>query len=99
MEFLLDQQAHLAASLSRLNEYNIDAGERHDREMAEFRHEMAGLRAELRRAVRLSVEEARRERERRHEMSADLKQSITELAAMQKTTEEKLQRFLDRPTQ
>jgi hypothetical protein len=88
MEFLLDQQAHLAASLSRLNEYNIDAGERHDRERAALRHEMSGLRAELRRAVRLSVEEARRERERRHEMYA-------ELSATQKLTEEKLQRLID----
>ena len=77
MEFLLEQQAHFNENLARLTRYQIDAGERHDREMA-------ALRAELRRGVHLSIEEARQERQRRHA-----------LAEAQRVTEEKLNALIE----
>lgn len=78
------------------------AEERHDKEMA-------AIRADLRRAVRLSVIEARQERAKRRELAAhtialrkelaehtkELDLKITQLAAAQLVTEEKLQRFLE----
>lgn len=42
-------------------------------------------------AIRLAVQEARRERKRR----AELDEKITQLASAQLVTEEKLQRFID----
>ena len=49
----------------------------------------------LDRAVRLAVREARQERKKRREMDERLDEKITQLAAAQLVTEEKLQRFLD----
>ena len=60
---------------------------------AEERHhnEMADIRTELRRAIQLSVREARQERSKRRAID----DKITQLAAAQLVTEEKLQRLLD----
>src|SRR5437870_1395375 len=74
MEFILEQQAHCQSLIDQ-------STEQHKREMAE-------IRKELRRGIRLSVEEARRERKRRHELDA-------RLTAAQAVTEEKLQRLID----
>jgi hypothetical protein len=56
----------------------------------------------LSRAIRLAVEEARRERARRRELDervdrsrSEMEEAIARLAAAQLVTEEKLQRFLE----
>ena len=63
------------------------AEERHDREMEDIRREGRAFRGDLRRAVALGVREARNERRRRQELD----DKITQLAAAQLITEEKLQ--------
>jgi chromosome segregation ATPase len=67
------------------------AEERHDREMEDIRREARAMRTDLRRAFALGVQEARNERRR----SAALDEKITQLAAAQLITEEKLQSFID----
>jgi chromosome segregation ATPase len=67
------------------------AEERHDREMEDIRREARAMRTDLRRAFALGVQEARNERRR----SAALDEKITQLAAAQLITEEKLQVFID----
>jgi predicted nucleic acid-binding Zn-ribbon protein len=91
MEFILEQEAKLHDQMQALTEKMdgltdrmLEVEERHDREMAD-------VRAELRRAVRLSVQEHRNERARRQELD----KKITQLAAAQVITEEKLQRLID----
>lgn len=69
--------------------------ERHNREMAKLGAMIIQVHAQLRRAVRLSVEEARRERVRRREADERLDGSMRELAAAQLETERKLQAFLE----
>ena len=64
------------------------AENRHDREVAE-------IRAELRRGVRLSIEDARRERVRRQEADERLDGYITKLAAAQLETDHSLQSLID----
>jgi hypothetical protein len=71
-------------NIRALEERQVYGEERHDREMA-------SIRAELRRAVLLSIREARAERGKRQ----TLDQKVTQLAAAQIVTEEKLQRFLE----
>jgi hypothetical protein len=88
MVFLLEQQAHFNESLYRLTKYQTESEERHTREMA-------SQRAHLKCAIQLSVEEARRDRGHRREMYTELKDSLSEVGAMQKVTEAKLQRLID----
>ena len=84
MEFLLGQQARFDAPMFQLADRAAEIEERHDREMAE-------IRSALSRAVRAGIEEQRRERVRRNELDG----KITQLAAAQVVTEEKLQKLLD----
>ena len=88
MEFLLQQQANFEAR-------EAAAKERHDREMSEIRKSVAETqeigrqtRLELRRAVRLAVQEARAERKRRKEEDA-------KLAASQEALRQSLQAFIE----
>ncbi len=78
-----------------IREVALAGEERHDREMAEIREEIRKGREELRRAIRLGIEEARAERRRRREGDDRLDSAISKLAAAQLVTEEKLQRFID----
>ena len=92
----------LRATVGKFAEHSATAEERHDKEIG-------AIRAELRRAVRLSVAEARQEHAKRRELAAltvaltselaehskELDLKITQLAAAQLVTEEKLQRFLE----
>src|SRR5262249_27126006 len=89
-------------NLQTLTQLHLDAERKADewrdewREQAvaaEERHdvEMAAIRAELRHAVRLSIQEARAERRKRRELD----DKITQLTAAQLVTEEKLQRLLE----
>jgi hypothetical protein len=69
--------ARFEARMNQMAERQLQAEERADREIA-------AIRAELRRGIRLSIEEQRRERQRRQE-----------LADIQKVTEQKLQALID----
>jgi hypothetical protein len=88
IEFLLEQQA---ASQGRS-----------DAQMTEIRATLAETveigrrtREELRRAVRLSVQEARAERKRRKEEDARLAATDAKLAASQEALSQSLQAFID----
>jgi hypothetical protein len=59
--------------------------------MADIRRADAAMRAYLRRAVAVGVREARNARRR----SSELDEKISQLAAAQLVTEEKLQRFIN----
>lgn len=75
------------ATVDLIREIAAASEERHNREMGE-------IRAELRRAVRLSVEEARRERVRRKEGDEKLDGLISKLNATQMKTEHMLQSLI-----
>jgi predicted metal-dependent hydrolase len=77
MEFILEQQAAIDAKLDKLAE---NAG-RHEKEIA-------AINTILRRAIRLGVEEQRRERVRRQELEARFEEKVTQLAAVQLLAEE-----------
>jgi chromosome segregation ATPase len=70
-----DRQSDLEAEYTKRI---LDAEERHDREMA-------SIRAELRRGIRLSVEEHRRERVRRKELEARQAEHEKELNEFRKS--------------
>jgi uncharacterized membrane-anchored protein YjiN (DUF445 family) len=72
---------------SAAEERQSAAEERHDREMEDIRREGRAFRSDLRRAFAMGVREARNERKRRQELD----EKITQLAAAQLVTEEKLQ--------
>jgi hypothetical protein len=80
IQFLLEQQS---AQYAWAHAQQV----RFDAQQAQFRADF-GIGAELRRGVRLAVEEARRERKRRKEEDANL-------AALHAATEKSLQRFID----
>ena len=67
-----------------------------DRER-QFQHEkeMLSLRHDFNRAFDLAVRESRNERQKRREGLSELDTKITQLAAAQLVTEEKLQRLID----
>jgi hypothetical protein len=88
----LTQSLELLAHLQADGEARAKAAEeRHDREMADIRRADAAMRAYLRRAVAVGVREARNARRR----SSELDEKISQLAAAQLVTEEKLQRFIN----
>ena len=64
-------------------------------ETEELRRQQAKTEATLRRAIRLAVQEARNERKRRQSFTSEFDQKMTQLAAAQLITEEKLQQFID----
>jgi hypothetical protein len=71
----------------------------HDREMAQIREAQYRLVRDvgqiLRRAIRAGIREARDERARRRRAIAEIDDKITQLAAVQLMTEEKLQRLIE----
>ena len=96
MEFLLEQQG---ASQARFEAQMAASKERSDAEFAEIRRIMTETqeigrltRLELRRAVRLSVQEARAERKRRKEGDEKLAASHAALEASMKTYFDSLNR-------
>lgn len=79
MQFILEQQANFAARLDQWQVRQMEADQRFEErldrlaitkaeESVRHANEMADLRGELRRAIRFSVEEHRRERARRQEL-------------------------------
>jgi hypothetical protein len=89
MEFILEQQAHMAARLDQGKAQADEQLARHDRQIAQ-------INTILRRAVRLTVQEARAERKRRREADERLDLRMDQLASSQLVTEEKLQRLEDK---
>jgi 3-methyladenine DNA glycosylase AlkD len=99
----------LTTSLELLQAHALDADERAD--VAHQRHnaEIMDIRAELRRGIRTSIQEAMAERGKRQKLEATFddkvtklaaaqlitEEKLTQLAAAQLVTEEKLQRFLE----
>ena len=81
MEFILQCQASTEATLGKM-------AERHEKDMA-------AINASLRRAIRLSVEEERRERVRRQQLEAEFQDKMDKLASAQLLTEEKMSRLED----
>jgi hypothetical protein len=64
--------------------------EQHDRSMAEHERVMRRIDGRLNRAIRLAVREARAERLGRIKANAEFDEKMTQLAAAQLVTEEKL---------
>jgi hypothetical protein len=102
LEKLAERHEALTQSLELLVHGQADAeerqkaaAERHDREMEEIRREGRAMRADMRRAFSMGVQEARNARRRRQELEKELDAKITQLAAAQLVTEEKLQRFIE----
>jgi hypothetical protein len=69
--------------------------EQHDGARQQHDREMQQIRELLRLAKREAVQEARHERKRRREMGEQWDQKITQLAAAQVVTEEKLQGLIE----
>jgi hypothetical protein len=82
-----ERSGALTQSLELLAHMQGDAEKRHDREMEDIRREGRAMRADFRRAFAMDVREARNARRRRQELD----EKITQLAAAQLVTEEKLQ--------
>jgi hypothetical protein len=81
-----ERQSELEAEYT---ERILAAEERHDREMA-------SIRAELRRGIRLSVEEHRRERVRRHALEGEMRQRHLEHEEGIKELRKSMQKWLER---
>jgi hypothetical protein len=89
IEFLLEHQARFEVRMAKLTDkmdamldHQIGMEERHDREMADIRAVSAESRAELRRGIRSSIEEQRRERVRRNTLDLKLDKLATSLQAL-----------------
>jgi membrane protein involved in colicin uptake len=102
MQFLLEQQARADARREAdAAKHEADAAKheaaaaKHEADAAKHRAEMDEIRGILRRAIRLSVQEARNERRKRREGDESLRQTMDELAAAQKATEQSLRAFID----
>jgi hypothetical protein len=109
IDFMVEQQENFHVRMSELTEkmdrwvdQSIGMEERHDREIAEIRAIEASTRVELRRAIRASVEEQRRERARRQALDDKLaallaasrwetEQTFKDLAASQRETDRMIQ--------
>jgi len=96
----------LTLNVELLLSKQVDAEERADREMSDLRAELnrglSTVQAELHRGIRMSIEEQRRERERRKQLDSRLaamqaytQTKFDELAAAQAATEIKLQRLIE----
>jgi hypothetical protein len=81
VELMAGMQTHATEEYEerflRLDERLLEFAEQHDREIAEIRRELG-------RAVRLSIQETRNERKRRQEMAADAAKRHQELEALLK---------------
>jgi negative regulator of replication initiation len=92
IEFLLGQQARFDAQLARsaedMRQWRVEFDERLKRYEETHNREIGQIRAELRRGVRLAVQESRAERKRR-------KEEDERLAAAQALTEKRLQQLID----
>jgi hypothetical protein len=83
MESIVTRMDRFAEHMDQLAEYQLKLEEQRSAEMERYvsQHnaDMAGIRAELRRGIRLSIEEIRRERERRKSLHNSLQELIEAL--------------------
>ncbi|MBV8906164.1 MAG: hypothetical protein JOZ22_21200 [Acidobacteriia bacterium] len=84
MEFILQCHASTEAILERM----AATAERHEKDIAV-------INATLRRAIRLSVEEQRRERVRRQQLDAEFQDKVDKLASAQLLAEEQMSELRD----
>jgi hypothetical protein len=84
IEIILEQLAHTAVLQAQAEAESKERAARHDRAIER-------IDKRLDRAVRLGVRELRNERQRRQEMDGRWDEKMTQLAAAQLVTEEKLQ--------
>jgi hypothetical protein len=89
IESIIEQQANLTLR-------QLEAEERNDRAHVQHGIEMAEIRSELRRVVRLSIQESRNDRKLRQEVGQEFDKKITQLAAAHLVNEELLKAFLKR---
>jgi hypothetical protein len=103
IEFLLERQAAREAWSDAQQvrfdqqqaQFRADFEERQKQSEQKHEREIGAIRAELRRGVRLAVEEARRERKRCKEEDAKLALQHAELADSHSALEKSIQRFID----
>lgn len=88
VEAIRQMQAKAEVEMERIREAQEKANVEHDRQIAKINRT-------LDRAITLGIREARNERRRRQEMDARFDDKITQLAAAQLVTEEKLQSLID----
>ena len=86
--FILEHQARHEVAMAKHDE----AMAQHNQAMAQHDQALARIDARLDRAIRLDVQEARRERRGRRELD----EKLTQLAAAQLVTEEKVQKLSDK---
>jgi hypothetical protein len=93
VELMASMQADAAEAYEerflRIDERLLEMAEQHDREIAEIRRELA-------RAVRLSIQETRNERKRRQEMALDAAKRHEDADKRHEELEKLLKAFLER---
>jgi len=90
IEFILSQQARTEANMEK-----IEAGlAKTEAGLARTEAGLARTDALLRRAVRLGVRAFREERRKRQELNAEFDRKMTQLAAAQLETEERMKGFI-----
>src|SRR4051794_27990252 len=99
IEFLLEQQAasqarfdaHMEQFRAEQAQFRVEYEDRQKQYEEQHTREITAIRNELRRGIRLSVEEARRERVRRRELA----DGLAELRNAHQATELSLKQFID----
>ena len=89
IEFILEQQAHIAVIQAQAEEQAKERAAKHAAEIAR-------LDQRLRRAIRLAVQEARHERKLRREMDARFDLKMDQIAAAHLLTEETVKRLSEK---
>jgi hypothetical protein len=85
----------MSTSRAEYDAWRAEHEKRQAEDTARLQREQEKTEATLRRAIRLAVREARNERKRRQSLTSEFDQKMTQLAAAQLLTEEKLQQFID----
>lgn len=91
IEFILQMQAQAEVEHAQFRERQA----KFDEQLQKIAFDGARTEATLRRAIRLGVQEARRERQRRQELDQRFNDQMAQLAAAQRVTEQKLQGLIE----
>jgi hypothetical protein len=92
VQFLFHAQLRTEETLRQFEQAQLRWNEESKRENDAAHRNLEGI---LRRAIRLSVREARAERVKRKQSTAKIDEEMAKLAAAQRVTEEKLQTFIE----
>ncbi len=95
IEFILQTQARAEARAEIEHAQFLERQAEFDERLRKIAEEGARTDATLRRAIRLGVREARRERQRRQELDQRFNDQMAQLAAAQRVTEQKLQGLIE----